>query len=603
MAVQKFFDTNLSVDDRVSALVGEMTLDEKIGQMTQVEKNSIPPQDVGKYFIGSVLSGGGGYPLPNTPAGWADMVSSYQEYALHTRLAIPILYGVDAVHGHACMDGATIFPHNVGLGATRNAELVGQIAKATAEELAATGIYWNFAPTVAIPQDIRWGRTYEGFSENTELVARLGSAYVRGSQGDRLDAPGSVLATAKHYLGDGGTSLRSSQTWNFILDQGDTRLDEPTLRRIHLPPYISAIQSGALCVMASYSSWNGLKLTAHKYLLTDVLKGELGFKGFLVTDWNAVPQLSSDYYQAVVLAINAGMDMVMVPYDYKQFITTLYEAVLRGDVSERRINDAVFRILRVKMLLGISSRLLVDSQAFTKVRTAEHQGLARQAVSESLVLLKNDANTLPLSRDIRTILVAGKGADNLGMQCGGWTIEWMGIDGNTISGTTILGGIKNKLPLSTQISYWQAGELSQGEAEPQSASQPDIGIVVVGETPYAEGVGDRDDLSLSPDDIAVIECVRSRCHKLIVILICGRPMIITDQLPLMDACVCAWLPGQQGEGIADVLFGERPFTGRLPYTWPRSIAQLPFDFEQLGEGVQASLFPYGFGLKTKGASQ
>ena len=601
MAVQKYPDANLSIAERVSALVGEMTLDEKIGQMTQVEKNSIPPQDVGKYFIGSVLSGGGGYPQPNTPAAWFDMVNSYQEYALNTRLAIPILYGVDAVHGHACMNGATVFPHNVGLGATRNAELVRHIARATAEELAAVGIFWNFAPTVAIPQDIRWGRTYEGFGENAELVARLGSAYVRGSQGEQLDAPSSVLATAKHYMGDGGTSWKTSQTWNFLLDQGDTRLDEPALRKIHLPPYISAVQSGVMCVMPSYSSWNGLKMTAHKYLLTDVLKGELGFEGFLVTDWNAVPQLSPDYFQAVVLAVNAGMDMVMVPYDYKQFISTLRDAVQRGDVTERRIDDAVSRILRVKMLLGISGRPSVHPTSFSEVGATEHHSLARRAVRESLVLLKNDAHTLPLSRDIRTVLVAGKGAHNLGMQCGGWTIEWMGIDGNMIPGTTILQGIKNKLLAHTQVIYTQSAELSGAEAEALSSSPVDIGIVVVGEAPYAEGVGDREDLGLSADDIALIEWVRSKCHKLIAILICGRPMIITDQLPLMDACVCAWLPGQEGEGIADVLFGDHPFTGRLPYTWPRRMAQLPFDFQHLGEGDQAPLFTYGFGLPTKSA--
>ena len=596
MPSPKYLDVDLPIDERVNDLLISMTPEEKIGQMTQVEKNSITPLEVANYFVGSVLSGGGGYPIVNSPEAWLEMVNNFQEAALRTRLAIPILYGVDAIHGHSNMYGAVVFPHNVGLGATRNRDLVEQIANATAEELSATGIYWNFAPTIAAPQDIRWGRTYEGLSENTELAATLGSAYVRGSQGERLDGTHSVLATPKHYLGDGGTSWKTSQIENFLLDQGDTRLDEATLRKIHLPQYISAIQAGALSIMPSYSSWNGLKLTAHKYLLTDLLKTELGFQGFLVSDWEAVPQLSPDYYLAVVLAINAGMDMIMVPFDYKLFISTLLKAVQLGDVPEMRINDAVSRILRVKMRLGLFERPLASPNFLSKVGSEAHRILARQAVSESLVLLKNESHTLPLSKAIETILVAGKGADNLGMQCGGWTIEWMGIDGNQIPGTTILQGLRNKLSANTHIIYHPSARFSEDENRILALEKADVGIAVVGEMPYAEGVGDRDDLSLSSDDVELIRQLRPICHRLVAILISGRPMIITDVLLLIDAFVCAWLPGQEGEGITDVLFGDKPFTGRLPYTWPRRMDQLPFDFEHLYSDEQGPLFPFGYGL-------
>lgn len=598
MLSPKYLDPDIPLEERGNDLIGKMTLEEKIGQMTQVEKNSITPQDVGEYFIGSVLSGGGGYPDSNNPKGWAEMVNSYQKYAMRTRLAIPMLYGVDAVHGHSNVYGAVIYPHNIGLGATRNSELVFQIGKATAEEMVATGIYWNFAPAVTVPQDIRWGRTFEGFGEDTELVSLLGSAYLRGLQGDRLDSPYSVLATPKHYLADGGTTWKSSKFQNYLLDQGDTNIDEATLRRIHLPPYISAIQQGALCIMVSHSSWNGQRLTANTYLLSNVLKGDLGFRGFIVTDWQAVENLSDDYYQAVVLAITAGIDMNMVPYDYKKFLFTLIRAVQQGDVAESRIDDAVSRILRVKIMLGLFERPFALPASLSIVGSETHCSLARQAVSESLVLLKNDFETLPLSTNLKTILIAGNGADNLGMQCGGWTIEWMGIDGNKIRGTTLLQGIKNKVSGNTRIVFDALGRFEEVKDADMQSAMAEVGIVVVGENPYAEGFGDREDLSLSQKDIELLQLMRSRCHRLVAILISGRPLIITEQLPFIDAFVCAWLPGQEGEGVADVLFGDKPFTGLLPYTWPRSMDQLPFDFENLPTGEQAPLFSYGYRLTT-----
>jgi beta-glucosidase len=379
-----------------------MTLEEKIGQMAQVEKNSLTPEDIRSFFIGSVLSGGGGYPAENTPAGWVEMVTDFQGAALQTRLGIPILYGVDAVHGHNNLRGAVIFPHNIGLGATRDAELVYRIGRATAEELAATGVYWNFFPTVAVPQDIRWGRTYEGYGQESQLVAQLASAYIHGLQGARLDNPLSVLATPKHYLGDGAAGWETSDKiftfpdgisvegvvtpFEFKIDQGDSRLDEATLRRVHLAPYIVALDAGAQTIMASFSSWNGVKLHAHRYLLTDVLKSELGFPGFVISDWGGIDQVSSDPYQAVLLAINAGVDMSMVPYDFRRFLSDLERAVDNGDISRERIDDAVRRILTVKIKAGIFERPYPDPNHLSLIGSQEHRWLARDAVARSVVV-------------------------------------------------------------------------------------------------------------------------------------------------------------------------------------------------------------------------
>jgi beta-glucosidase len=491
-----------------------------------------------------------------------------------------------------------VFPHNIGLGATRDPDLVERIGWATAKEMAATGIYWNFAPVVAVPQDIRWGRTYEGYSEDTDLVSRLSSAYIRGLQGVNgttdLSAPTTVLATPKHYVGDGGTSWGSSTTFieqQYMLDQGVTEVDEATLRAVHLPPYAAAIDTGARSIMVSFSSWNELKMHAHKYLLTDVLKGEMGFDGFLISDWQAIDQIPGDYYDDVVTAINAGIDMVMVPYDYKTFIKNLTEAVEKGDVSQARLDDAVRRILTVKLELGLFERPYSDESLRPLIATEEHLDLGLEAVRKSLVLLKNEDNTLPLAKDTPLIFVAGQGAHDIGMQCGGWTIEWQGELGAITPGVTILEGIEDSVAEGTTIRYERSGKFD-GVA--------DVGIVVVGEMPYAEGVGDRGDLSLSAADVALTEAMSARSEKLVVILISGRPMIITEQLPLADAVVAAWLPGTEGDGVAQVLFGDYPFTGKLPYTWPRTTDQIPFDFETLATaGPDAPLFPFGYGLGTE----
>lgn len=469
-------------EQRVDALLAQMTLAEKIGQMTQVEKNSIKRGDITKYFIGSLLSGGGGYPSPNTGAAWAKMVDGFQQEALATRLAIPLIYGVDAVHGHNNVYGATIFPHNIGLGATRDADLVRRIGEATALEMAATGIPWNFAPVVAVPQDIRWGRTYEGYSENIDLVSTLGVAFIKGLQSG---AGQPMLATPKHFIGDGGTAWGTSQASGGKLDQGDTPMDEAALRTRFLPPYQAAIAAGAQSIMVSFSSWNGTKLHAHRYLLTDVIKGELGFQGFLISDWQAIDQIPGDYAADVATAINAGLDMIMVPYDYRRFITTLTTAVETGTVPQERIDDAVRRILRVKVALGLFEHPYADPSLIDQVGSAAHRALAREAVRKSLVLLKNENQSLPLAKETPLIFVAGAAANDIGIQSGGWTIEWQGKTGKITAGTTIVAGIQAAVGATTRVEYSAAGNFAKLVDAQGQPLQADVGIAVVGERPYA----------------------------------------------------------------------------------------------------------------------
>ena len=595
-----------SVDDRVEALLAQMTLAEKIGQMTQVEKNSITPKDVTRYFIGSVLSGGGGSPPRNTPEDWLAMVSGFQEAALSTRLGIPLLYGVDAVHGTAAVVDATVFPHNVGLGAADDPDLMRRIGAATAAEMAATGIRWNFGPVVAVPQDIRWGRTYEGYGENTELVSRLAVPYIEGLQedasGQRFGSPATVLATAKHFLADGGTAFGSSTTEiikPYLLDQGDAQIDEATLRRVHLPPYQAAVDTGVGSVMASFSSWNGVKMHGNRDLLTGVLRDELGFEGFLVSDWQGIDQLPGDYYSDVVTAINAGIDMVMVPYGYKLFIDTLTQAVETGDVSQARIDEAVRRILRVKAELGLFDHDPLEPGApIETVGSLDHRELAREAVRKSVVLLKNERETLPLVHATPLIYVGGEGADDIGIQIGGWSTEWQGAAGDITAGTTILGGIKEVSAPDALVLYDAAGRFDSYTNATGGQLIADVGVAVVAERPYAEGVGDSADLALPAADLAMVQRLRDSSNRLVLVVLAGRPVDITDLLPLADAVVVAWLPGTEGQGVADVLFGRYPFTGKLPYTWPRSADQLPFDFSALpADGPDAPLFPAGFGLE------
>src|SRR6185503_1252831 len=453
-------DSSQPIAARVEELLKQMTLDEKIGQMTQVKKDSIRPGDITKYFIGSILSGGGGSPANNTVRDWYTMVEGFQNEALETRLGIPILYGVDAVHGHGNLLNATVFPHNIGLGAAHDPELMEKIGRATAEEMLATGIPWNFAPVVAVVQDVRWGRTYEGYGEETRLVTSLGTAYLKGLQTlaeeDHPVAGQSifVLATAKHFIGDGATIWSSSRTNDYELDQGNMQVPEELVRKLYLPPYQSAVEAGAMNVMASFSSWKGTKIHAQQYLLTNVLKDELGFKGFIVSDWQGMDQIvPDDYYASVITSINAGMDMSMVPSDYVKFIDTMKQAVNNGDIPESRVDEAVRRILRVKFALGLFEHPMPDTKYQGTVRSREHLELARQAVRESLVLLKNENNVLPLKKDTPVIFVAGEGANDIGLQSGGWTIEWQGKAGNEDEGTTVLSGIKAAVSEGTRVEF------------------------------------------------------------------------------------------------------------------------------------------------------
>lgn len=591
-----YLDANLSVEERVADLLARMTLEEKIGQMTLIENRSIDPAGVRRHAVGGVLSGGGGYPLGgNTAEAWAAMVRAYQAAALDTRLGIPILYGVDAVHGHASVAGAVVFPHNIGLGAAANPDLVEEISRVTAQELVATGIYWNYAPVLAVPRDIRWGRTYEGYSEDTGLVTRLALAAMRGLQGDDLAAPDAVLATPKHFVGDGGTIFSTSPLPDGLLDRGDTVGDDATLRETHLTPYVAAVQAGARNVMVSFSSWNGVPMHGNAELLRDVLRDELGFTGFVVSDWGGIDGVAADYREAVATSVNAGVDMNMVPYDAETFTTTLLNAVHDGEVTEERIDEAVAAILRVKFELGLFEHPYGDDTLLASVGSDEHRSVAREAVAQSLVLLKNEGGALPLSADgAPTVFVTGTGADSIGVQSGGWTIEWQGSSANLTPGTTILEALEAGFGGVATVLHNSRGRFVGGG----EALRADIGIAVVAEQPYAEWFGDTATPTLNTRDAASIRRLREQVDHLVVVLLSGRPLVLdADLLGLADAFVAAWLPGTEGDGVTDVLFGERDFVGRLPYTWPRAVSQLPLGGAELpSEGCEAPLFPLGYGL-------
>ncbi|QOY86355.1 glycoside hydrolase family 3 protein [Paludibaculum fermentans] len=579
-----------SYDPQVKAVLAKMTLEEKVGQMTQPDQEALKDEsDIESLFLGSVLSGGSSDPKEgNSLEAWTNLYDKYQKRALKTRLAIPLIYGVDALHGHNNVIGAVVFPQNIGLGCTRNPALVEKIARVTAEEVRATGIQWTFAPCVTVPQDIRWGRTYEGFSDDPKVVKELGEAAVRGLQGPDLSNPLSLLACAKHYIGDGGTTFGTGMAGKSPLDQGDTRVDEPTLRRLHLQGYLTTIAAGAGTVMPSYSSWNGVKCSASKQLMTDILKGELGFQGFIISDYNAIDQITPDYKKAIEISINAGMDMVMVTERYREYVKDLKELVKEGRVPMSRIDDAVTRILRVKFAMGLMDKnrsQLADRNLHKTFGSAEHRMVARDAVRQSLVLLKNEKKTLPLKKTVARIHIAGKNADDIGNQCGGWTIDWQGKSGNiTTGGTTIRAAIQAAVAKGTQVTYSADGSGAQGAT---------VGVVVIGEKPYAEMMGDRKTLALDAADVAAVKNMKAAGIPVVVVLLSGRPLIINDVLAQADAFVAAWLPGTEGQGVSDVLFGDYKPTGKLAFAWPRSDEQLP-----LGTATTADvLFKNGFGLK------
>jgi beta-glucosidase len=570
----------------VETLLGQMTLDEKIGQMTQIDKNALRNgREVHDLMVGSVLSGADSLPHPNAADTWVDMYDGYQSQALSTRLGIPMIYGVDAVHGHGGLKGSTIFPHDIGLGCTRSPETVQAAARVTAREVAGTGIDWTFAPCIAVVRDERWGRTYEGYGETPELAESLGAAAVRGFQNDVGDGvhPGAavdtsrILACAKHFLGDGGTFGGK--------DQGDTKVSEEELRRLHLPGYIAAIKAGTATVMASYSSWNGQPMHGNRHLITEVLKGELGFTGFVVSDWAAIDKMSPDYSQDIERSINAGIDMMMVPTPVdrcREFQLKLKALVESGRVPPARIDDAVRRILTQKKRFGIWERPFTDRALTAEIGSPAHRAVARDAVAKSLVVLKNDGGVLPLTKSGRVHL-AGFRADDMGVQCGGWSTGWRGHRGAITPGTTIRQGLTEAVG---------AGRLDFSK-DGAGAERADVVVVVVGEDPYAEGGGDRADLALNKEDRALIETVNRTGKPMVVVLISGRPLILGDIVDSAKAIVAAWLPGTEGAGVADLLTGAVKPTGKLSCTWPRSMADVPIN---VGDAKYDPLFPYDHGL-------
>ena len=634
---------SVNVEERVQALLARMTLDQKIGQMTQPERLHVTPDEVKRHHIGSVLSGGGSCPGDNRPADWVAMNDAYwaasmEEDADH--LAIPVLYGVDAIHGNANVRGATVFPHNIGLGAARDPGLIERIGRVTAREVRAAGVDWTFAPTLAVVQDPRWGRTYESYSEDPGVVGEYAGRIVRGLQegdGGRMDGgmgrgggggdgsgpvrpvgPEGVVACAKHWVGDGGT--RDG------VDQGDTVVDEAELRRAHVAPYLQALEAGVLTVMVSLSSWNGEQCHAHSYLIEDVLKGEMGFAGFVLSDWNGVDPLADDYGEAAAAAVNAGIDMVMVPERWREFIAGLREQVEGGVVPVERIDDAVARILRVKVACGLFERRRPAARRGSNSNgfgSREHREVAREAVRKSLVLLKNEGGVLPLDKGAR-ILVTGPAAHDRGRQCGGFTVEWQGVTGNEaiVGGTSMWDGIRAVAPGAV---LWGGGASCDENGAFRNAEDVvrtfDAAVVVVGERPYAEGMGDIREpgpvrpgtnhlpagpgvlqpygntlelAALHPGALRTVRALAERGIPVVTVLVSGRPLVVNAEMAASSAFVAAWLPGSEGAGVADVLFGDHDFVGRLPMVWPDGVVR--------GRGRAGEvLFPRGYGLRLLGS--
>jgi beta-glucosidase len=617
-------NSQLSTQDRVADLLSRMTLAEKIGQMTQAERVDVDadPSLITTYGFGSILSGGGSVPASNTPEAWADMVDRYQEAALETRLGIPILYGVDSVHGHGNLQGATVFPHNIGLGATRDPDLVEEVGHITAKETRATGPQWAFAPCVCVARDDRWGRTYESFGEDPKLVISMETAIdgLQGNGGSDLARPDRVLATAKHFAGDGLTTYGTGEG-DYTVDQGIDEVSRADFDRLALAPYVPAVKKHHVgSVMPSFSSvdWtedglgNPIKMHANQELITGWLKQQQGFDGIVISDWRAIRQLPGTYTDQVRTSVNAGVDMFMEPiqapnnpHGWDEFIPTLTSLVDSGDVSTARIDDAVTRILTAKFELGLFEHPLTNRKYIDTIGSKAHRRVARQAVAESQVLLKNRQHTLPLSdRKQQPVYVAGSNADNIGNQAGGWTLTWQGGSTNVIPGQTVLDAVRSTSKGRVQF--------SQTAADPVPANA--AGVVVVGETPYAEGFGDvngpqwgfdpgdhgqlrpKQTMELSDADALAIRRVCTHAASCTVLVVSGRPLVVPPELlSQIDALVASWLPGSEGMGVADVLFGKKPFTGKLPVTWPRSVAQEPIN---VGDANYDPLFRFGFGLRT-----
>ena len=580
------------IDMKVEQLVKMMTLEEKVGQMTQVDHRYLEKKsDIKKYFLGSLLSGGGSVPDTNNVRSWVRMYNEYQSFALDTRLKIPIVYGIDAVHGHNNVLDATIFPHNIGLGCSNDEDLVRRISAATAREVQATGLDWTFAPCVAVAQDERWGRTYESFSEDPDIVTRLGNASIQGYQGSSLDQSNTILACAKHYVGDGNTIYGTGMHGK--IDRGDVLLDEKELRSKYIKPFKEAIDNNVGSIMVSYNSWQSEKLHGHKYLINEVLKKEMKFKGFIVSDWAAIDEIDKDYKKSIIQAVNAGIDMVMVPgqfiesaNSYIDFIELLKESIQDGSIKMSRIDDAVSRILNIKYSTGLFEKPLKKFNKVNDLGSDKNRAIARESVKKSVVLLKNN-NILPIKKNTQNILVAGEHADNIGYQCGGWSIWWQGGSGKITKGTSILDGIKSHTGKNINLNYSKSGDVDKNT---------DLIIVAIGEKPYAEMNGDRESLDLSKDDIELVNKLSKSGKPIVMVLISGRPMILEPILDKCDAILAAWLPGSEGAGISDVLFGDYSPTAKLSFSWPKSMKQIPINF---GDTNYDPLYRFGHGLTFK----
>jgi len=573
----------------IDDLLASLTIEEKVGQMLQAEKSGASTTDAKNYNLGSILSGGGSAPSTNAAYNWYLLYKGYQNAMKSSSTQIPIIYGLDAVHGDNNVYGATIFPHNIGLGAANDPDLMLKIGQVTAREVRVTGMNYTFAPAVSVVQDISWGRTYESFGESTDLVSSLTGPYIDGLQSYCIGA------SAKHFLADGGTDGGQ--------DQGNATLTEEEARSLFLKPYYDAIESDVYTIMVSYSSINNQKMHGSEYWIQEVLKEEMGFEGFVISDYEAIHQLSGSYYDQLVQSINSGIDMLMEPFSWKSAIENILLAVQNGDISVSRINDAVRRILIIKYKMGLFSddfynaetgdyyRLTYDDNFYTD----ENKAVAREAVRKSLVLLKNDNNVLPLSKN-EDVAVIGKGASSIGIQCGGWTISWQGSDANHLTaGTTIIDGMRKAVIQSSGTVY-------------DDISKADKIVVVLSEKPYAEGQGDNDYPSLTGStadsgNAALLDQIlvaKSMGKTVIGLVIAGRPLIIGNYLNYFDALVMAFLPGSEaGLGIADVLYGDYDFQGKLPVTWPLSSEGIGMNINSIPYNSDVVLYPFGYGLTYK----
>ena len=602
-------DRDSAANARIAAEVADrlarMTPEQKIAQMIQAEISSVTPEEIADYPLGAVLNGGGCAPGNNKHAAlgdWLALADAVFEASTASG-GVPLIWGTDAVHGHSNVFGATVFPHNIGLGAARNPQLIEAIGEATAAEVVASGIDWTFAPTLAVVRDDRWGRTYEGYSESPEIACDYAARLVRGLQGDavgnELGGPLKVLATAKHFIGEGGTKDG--------IDQGSTRCTERELRELHGRSHMSAIAAGVQVVMASFNDWNGEKLHGHKHLLTHVLKEQMGFTGFVISDWNGFQQVRDDFGEACAESVRAGVDMLMAPENWRQVYECLLSRLKQGDLGMGRVDDAVSRILRVKARVGLFSKPKPSQR--TGAGKAEilaapgHRAIARQAVRESLVLLKNERALLPLKTNLR-LLVAGDGADDIGKQCGGWTLTWQGSfneNHDFPNADSIFRGIE------ARVTAGGGSVVLNGRGE--FRERPDAAIVVFGEDPYAEGQGDVSHLSFSarhPEPLRILQKLRSHGIPVVSVFLSGRPLWVNPELNASDAFVAAWLPGTEGKGVADLLFREEnqeiahDFSGRLSFSWPRDPLQTPLNH---GDDGYDPLFPYGYGLSIRKPSK